>query len=185
MAAIHPGPVPTTNEYEMDDNKIKYEKNTDGEVVAPVPDQLDNVEAFEVDEAETGITPAFTIVTSQWYRKNEQGTRTGIWFSCNALSLTLGAFIAYGFAEADLSGDLAIPGWQVIFIFMGCLTTAMGVVLALFLPDSPLTARFLTAQEKEVAIERIRSNQQSVGNHEYKLYQVKEAFMDPMVSLEQ
>jgi ACS family allantoate permease-like MFS transporter len=84
-----------------------------------------------------------------------------------------------------LSGDLAIPGWQVIFIFMGCLTTAMGVVLALFLPDSPLTARFLTAQEKEVAIERIRSNQQSVGNHEYKLYQVKEAFMDPMVSLEQ
>lgn len=61
----------------------------------------------------------------------------------------------------------------------------MGVVLALFLPDSPLTARFLTAQEKEVAIERIRSNQQSVGNHDYKLYQVKEAFMDPMVSLEQ
>lgn len=53
MAAIHSGPAPTTNEYEMDDNKIKYEENTDGEVVAPVPDQLDNVEAFEVDEAES------------------------------------------------------------------------------------------------------------------------------------
>lgn len=131
---------------------------------------------------EAGITPAFTIITSQWYRKHEQGTRTGIWFSCNALSLTLGAFIAYGFAEADLSGDLALPGWQVIFIFMGCLTTGMGVVLALFLPDTPLTARFLTAREKEVAIERIRSNQQSVENHDYKLYQVKEAFTDPMVS---
>jgi ACS family allantoate permease-like MFS transporter len=131
---------------------------------------------------EAGITPAFTIVTSQWYRKNEQGTRTGIWFSCNALSLTLGAFIAYGFAEADLSGDLSLPGWQVIFIFMGCLTTAMGVVLAIWLPDSPLTARFLSPEDREIAIERIRGNQQSLGHNEYKLYQVKEAFLDPMVS---
>ncbi|KAJ9102854.1 hypothetical protein QFC19_004582 [Naganishia cerealis] len=65
---------------------------------------------------------------------------------------------------------------------MGCLTTAMGVVLAIFLPDSPLTARFLTAEEKKIAIERIRGNQQSVGNHDFKMYQVKEAFMDPMVS---
>lgn len=60
----------------------------------------------------------------------------------------------------------------------------MGVVLALFLPDSPLTARFLNTEEKKVAIERIRSNQQSVGTHDYKLYQVKEAFMDPMVSFQ-
>jgi hypothetical protein len=28
---------------------------------------------------EATITPAFTLVTSQWYRKNEQGTRTGGW----------------------------------------------------------------------------------------------------------
>jgi ACS family allantoate permease-like MFS transporter len=94
----------------------------------------------------------------------------------------LGAFIAYGFAEADLSGDLSIPGWQVIFIFLGCLTTAMGVVLAIFLPDSPLNARFLTAEEREMAVERVRCNQQAVNNKEYKLYQVKEAFLDPMVS---
>lgn len=58
----------------------------------------------------------------------------------------------------------------------------MGVVLAIWLPDSPLTARFLSPEDREIAIERIRGNQQSLGHNEYKFYQVKEAFLDPMVS---
>jgi ACS family allantoate permease-like MFS transporter len=107
---------------------------------------------------------------------------TGLWFSCNALSQVVGACIAYGFAEADLSGDLSLPGWQVIFIFLGVITTAAGVLLGFFLPDSPLTARWLTPEEREMAVERIRCNQQGIGNKEYKFYQVKEALTDPMVS---
>lgn len=131
---------------------------------------------------EAGITPAFTIITAQWYAKHEQGTCTGIWFSCNALSLTLGAIIAYGFAEADKWGDLVLPGWQVIFIFMGCLTSAVGVVLAIWLPDSPLSARFLSAEDRRIALERIRDNQESMGIQDFNMYQVKEAFLDPNVS---
>ncbi len=109
-------------------------------------------------------------------------THLGIWFSCNALSQLLGACIAYGLAEADLSRDLAIPGWKAIFILLGVLTAATGILLAFFLPDSPLTARFLSPYEREMAIERIRDNQQGIGNKEFKLYQVKEAMTDPMVS---
>lgn len=59
----------------------------------------------------------------------------------------------------------------------------MGVILAIFLPDTPASARFLTIGEKAVAIERTRANQHAPGAHDYKLYQVKEAFLDPMVSL--
>jgi MFS transporter, ACS family, allantoate permease len=131
---------------------------------------------------ESGITPAFTLTTSHWYRKSEQGTRTGFWFSCNGLSQAIGAFIAYGLAKADLSGNLSIPSYQVIFILLGTITSAMGIVLLFFLPDSPLNARFLTPYEKEMAVERVRGNQQAIENHEYKMYQVKEAFLDPMVS---
>ncbi len=58
----------------------------------------------------------------------------------------------------------------------------MGVVLAIFLPDSPLNARFLKPHEKQMAVDRIRGTHQEVGNRDYKLYQVKEAFVDPMVS---
>lgn len=89
--------------------------------------------------------------------------------------------MAYGLAIANQSGKLSIPGWKVMFIFLGALTAACGVILAIFLPDSPLNARFLRPDEREMAVERIRGNQQGIGNKEFKLYQVKEAFTDPLV----
>jgi hypothetical protein len=65
---------------------------------------------------------------------------------------------------------------------MGCLTSAVGVALAIWLPDSPLTARFLSAEDRQIALERIRGNQESTGIQDFKIYQVKEAFLDPNVS---
>jgi hypothetical protein len=65
---------------------------------------------------------------------------------------------------------------------MGCLTSAVGVALAIWLPDSPLTARFLSAEDRQIALERIRGNQESTGMQDFKMYQVKEAFLDPNVS---
>lgn len=54
MTTPHSGQVPTTNDYEMDDTKMKHDETLDGEVVAPVSnDQFDEVEGFAVDEAES------------------------------------------------------------------------------------------------------------------------------------
>lgn len=49
------------------------------------------------------------------------------------------------------------------------------------MPDNQLNARFLTEKERLMAVERIRINQQGVGNKHWKLYQVKEALTDPMI----
>jgi MFS transporter, ACS family, allantoate permease len=32
---------------------------------------------------ESAVTPGFALLTSQWWTKSEQGTRTGLWFSFN------------------------------------------------------------------------------------------------------
>jgi MFS transporter, ACS family, allantoate permease len=48
------------------------------------------------------------------------------------------------------------------------------------MPDSPNTAWFLTEKEKILVIERIRQNQQGVGNKKFKRYQFWEALRDPM-----
>jgi hypothetical protein len=55
-------------------------------------------------------------------------------------------------------------------------------VFLLFCPEHPHTARFLTAHEKRVAIERVRGNKSSLGSKEIKWNQVKEAlfpWIDP------
>lgn len=82
-----------------------------------------------------------------------------------------------------MAGDFAIPGWKVLFLFLGSVTMALGVLLYIFLPDSPLTARFLTEQERVLAIERIRSNNSGIGTKKYKWYQVREALLDPLTWL--
>src|SRR2546429_2084493 len=46
------------------------------------------------------------------------------------------------------------------------------------LPDSPVTAKGLSTQEKRIMVDRLRANQTGVENKHLKPYQVKEAFMD-------
>ena len=48
---------------------------------------------------ELSVTPAFTIITSQWYRKEEQFLRTAWWFASNGIGTIVGLAIAYGLFE--------------------------------------------------------------------------------------
>ena len=69
---------------------------------------------------------------------------------------------------------------KIIFLTIGLLTAAVGCLFLYFMPDNQLNARFLTPQERLMAVERIRKNQQGVGNTHFKMYQFKEALLDPM-----
>ncbi len=60
-------------------------------------------------------------------------------------------------------------------------TAAIGVLFLWIMPDNQLNAKFLTEKERLMAVERIRINQQGVGNKHFKFYQFKEAMTDPMV----
>lgn len=120
-------------------------------------------------------------VDMQWYRTSEQGWRTAIWFSFNGFAQIFGGCVAFGLASHEDS--LTVAAWKAIFILTGCLTIAFGIILLWYMPDSPLTARWLSPADRVLAIERIRVNQQGIGNKHFKMYQVWEALRDPMVCL--
>lgn len=63
------------------------------------------------------------------------------------------------------------------------MTLLWGGVLLLFLPDSPNSARWLSAEQREMAVDRIRSNQTGMKNNKYKWGQVAEALMDVRIWL--
>lgn len=127
---------------------------------------------------ESAVTPGFTLFTSQWYKKEEQGTRVAIWGSFNGFAQVIGGVLAYG-VSAGLGDDSTIPSWKVIFLIIGLFTMAIGILFLFFMPDNQMNAWFLSPQEKVVALERIRGNQQGVGNKHLKMYQLKEALTDP------
>ncbi|KAF2088410.1 MFS general substrate transporter [Saccharata proteae CBS 121410] len=129
---------------------------------------------------EAAVTPGFALFTSQWYSKKEQGMRTGIWFSFNGFAQIVGGLVAYGIARGtDVYGS-AIAPWKIIFLVTGLLTACVGAMFLWIMPDNQMNCRWLSQEDRILAIERIRVNQQGVGNKHWKMYQVKEALRDPL-----
>jgi ACS family allantoate permease-like MFS transporter len=129
---------------------------------------------------EAAVTPGFALLTSQWYTKEEQGLRTGIWFSFNGFAQIFGGVVAYGIAKGTEAHPAAIEGWKIVFLLTGLLTAAIGVIFFFTVPDNQLNARWLSKEDRILAIERIRVNQQGVGNKHFKWYQLREALIDPL-----
>lgn len=129
---------------------------------------------------EAAVTPGFALFTSQWYTTKEQGTRTAIWFSFNGLGQILGGLLAYGIARGSRLHGSKIAPWKALFIATGLLTSAMGFLFLLFMPDNQLNAKWLSKRDRVLAIERVRANQQGIGNKKFKMKQLKEALTDPI-----
>ena len=129
---------------------------------------------------ESAVTPGFALFTSQWYTKKEQGTRIGIWFSFNGFAQIFGGLVAYGIAVGTARHGSSIAPWKIIFLVTGLLTVAIGCLFLFFVPDNQLNARWLSKEDRRLAIERVRINQQGIGNKHFKLYQLKEALLDPL-----
>ena len=119
---------------------------------------------FMLGVCEAAVTPGFALITSQYYTKQEQGTRVGIWFSFNGWAQIFGGLVAYGIAVGTDKHPAAIAGWKIVFLFTGLLTIVMGCIFLWVVPDSALNARWLKKEDRILAIERIRINQQGVGN---------------------
>lgn len=135
---------------------------------------------FLLGVSEASVTPGFVLFTSQWYTKDEQAARIGIWFGFNGIAQILGGVLAWGVAKGVKIHGAVLPGWKVIFLAIGLFTVAVGIIFLLFMPNNQLNARFLTPGERLMVIERIRSNQQGLGNRHFKWHQFKEALTDPM-----
>ena len=139
---------------------------------------------FMLGVCESAVTPGFALITSQWYTKAEQGLRTGIWFSFNGWAQILGGLVAYGIARGVAPDSnpnyTGLAGWKIVFLVWGLVTVAMGIIFLFVVPDNQLNARWLSKEDRILAIERIRVNQQGVGNKHFKFYQLKEAFLDPL-----
>lgn len=132
---------------------------------------------------ESAITPAFMLITAQWYRREEQFFRTTLWVMCNGLGNIIGSGTAYGLAIRDNEGTLPMRGWKLLFVIIGVITIVLGVVFIAHIPDTPAEAWFLSETERAQVLERIRDNKQGFGNRHFKWVQFKEVWIDPRTYL--
>lgn len=90
----------------------------------------------------------------------------------------VGGAIAFGVSRGLEQHPIGVASWKFLFIIVGAATFLYGILMWFFLPDSPLSAKWLNDEEKHIVVERIRGNQQGIGSKIFKWYQVREAFTD-------
>lgn len=131
---------------------------------------------FLLGMAEATITPGFMFLTSTWYTRDEMPTRVGIWFAGNSVGGLVSSLLAFGLGHIK---DHIHP-WRWMYIILGCATFLWAIPMFILLPDSISKARFLTKEEREVAVSRtVIAGTGSTENSKWKWDQVVECLIDP------
>ncbi|OJJ50264.1 hypothetical protein ASPZODRAFT_149629 [Penicilliopsis zonata CBS 506.65] len=135
---------------------------------------------FFLGLVEACISPAWVLLTSMLWTRDEQPLRTSCWIGTNGVSSILGALLSWGLGHAS---HAALPNWKLIFLVVGALTICWAVVIFFYLPDGPHNARMLSEYERVVAVWRISGNRTGVQHSRFLSYQVREALLDPKTYL--
>ncbi|KAG0244074.1 hypothetical protein BGW41_000502 [Actinomortierella wolfii] len=109
---------------------------------------------FFLGFAESGLFPGTVYLISLWYTRGEQALRNGLFFSTATAAGAFGGLLAYGIMQMEGVGGL--HGWQWIFILEGLPTVLLTIVTFFKLPNFPDTAPFLTPEERDLAVRRLK-----------------------------
>ncbi|KAF0328726.1 major facilitator superfamily transporter [Colletotrichum asianum] len=80
-----------------------------------------------------------------------------------------------------MDGTAGLAAWRWLFILQGAVTFAIAMVACLTLPDEPLTTRWLTPEQRQLAHDRIARDTVGVRLQSSTWGGLKEAFVDPKV----
>jgi MFS family permease len=130
---------------------------------------------FILGMLESVVAPSFLLIVAGWYKRSEQPIRQVMWFLGTPVFGFIGALVSYGLGHVT---DTSVPPWKLLFLVLGSLGILVGVVLFFFLPSSPREAWFLNEDEKQLAQARLAGDSITIS-HNWKWYQVREAFCDP------
>ncbi|KIV84198.1 hypothetical protein PV11_06166 [Exophiala sideris] len=127
---------------------------------------------------EAPITPCFMLIISMWYTREEQPFRAGVFYCCNGVGSMLGGIFSYAIGQID-----SFPVWKAVFLICGGMTVLFGVLVLFLLPDTILSAKRFTIEDKAVLVARGKLSRTGILNKHVKWYQIREALLDPQVWL--
>ncbi|KAG9375523.1 hypothetical protein A1F94_013898 [Pyrenophora tritici-repentis] len=99
------------------------------------------------------LLPGATYMLSIFYTRKEVATRIALLYCAQILATGFSGLIAAAVFEMD--GLRGLAGWRWLFIIEGAATALVAVVGFFMLPNTPLTTRWLTPPERELAHARM------------------------------
>lgn len=137
---------------------------------------------FFLGITEATISPGFVAITGIWWTVHEQAARSALWISFLGVGSLFGGLIAFAIGHIHTA---ALAPWQYIFLLLGAVTIAWGILFLVVVPDGPATAPpwLLTPDERLVAVHRVLANKTGTKSRTFVRAQVAEAATDPKILL--
>jgi MFS family permease len=104
---------------------------------------------------EAGMLPGIAYYLSRWYRRSELAFRLSLYIVMAPLAGAFGGLAASAILKLDSFGSLTRR--RMIFAIEGIITCGLSLLVFITLTDRPETARWLSQEEKDLAIARVKS----------------------------
>ncbi|KAJ5282670.1 hypothetical protein N7497_002166, partial [Penicillium chrysogenum] len=135
---------------------------------------------FLLGMTESQIVPSTAVLHQAFFPPKKSPWVQLLWWAFGSMANVMLTMIAYKLIVDDKSGVLAggIHSWKWLHIICALLTFAIFIPLLIFLPNSPLDAKWLSTEEKVHTIQLIRETHAGISNSTFKWSQVRESFTD-------
>lgn len=108
---------------------------------------------------EAAFGPGVPFYLSLFYKREELAFRNGLFISAAPLATSFASSLAW--LIVGVSSDGPIAPWRTLFLVEGFPSVVVAVFAWFVIPDSPGTARFLTARQRKVARARLGEGKRS------------------------
>lgn len=104
---------------------------------------------------EAGMLPGIAYYMSRWYRRSELSFRLALYVVMAPLAGAFGGLLAFAILKLESFGS--IHTWRMIFAIEGIITIGLALISFATLTDRPESARWLSQEEKQLILNRLKS----------------------------
>ncbi|CDK27129.1 unnamed protein product [Kuraishia capsulata CBS 1993] len=126
---------------------------------------------------ESAFFPGIIYYLSTFYRRGELARRLSIFYAAANIANAFSGLLSFGVFQINSS---KLKGWQILFLIEGACTVVIAVFAFLYLPRSVEKAKFLTEEERECAMWRVRTDSSSASGESISFKDAVKVFSHPV-----
>ena len=134
---------------------------------------------FILGVGEAGLYPGLLYICTQWFPGRYRVRMLTLLILSTPFSIMAGSLISQPILALD--GAAGLAGWQWLFILQALPTMALGVAFYWLLPDTPASAPWLKADEKDWLVTQLAAER--TAREAVRQFSVGQALADPRVWL--
>lgn len=125
--------------------------------------------------------PSTTILHQSFFPPLKSPWVQLLWWTAGSFANVLLTMVTYRLIRDEGTDVLAggLSSWKWLHIICAVITFAVFAPLVIWLPNSPVDAKWLSTEEKVHSIDIVRRTRAGILNSDFKLSQVRQCFTDP------